>query len=99
VNDEKYIGLDVHQATIVVAVMDSTGKLVMESILEKLFYAIPLSSGLQERQFDLFGLERFVLILQPLQFHDSGTPPHGFRRLRRNVWHKFCRCGSGTLGA
>ena len=33
VNDEKYIGLDVHQATIVVAVMDSTGKLVMESIL------------------------------------------------------------------
>jgi hypothetical protein len=34
VNDEKYIGLDVHQATMVVAVMDSTGKLVMESILE-----------------------------------------------------------------
>ena len=33
-NDEKYIGLDVHQATIVVAVLDSTGKLVMESILE-----------------------------------------------------------------
>ena len=33
-NDEKYIGLDVHQATIVVAVTDSTGKLVMESILE-----------------------------------------------------------------
>src|ERR1700692_3176997 len=34
VNSEKYIGLDVHQATIVVAVMDSTGKLIMESILE-----------------------------------------------------------------
>jgi len=34
VNSEKYIGLDVHQATISVAVMDSTGKLVMESILE-----------------------------------------------------------------
>lgn len=33
-NSEKYIGLDVHQATIVVAVMDSTGKLVVESILE-----------------------------------------------------------------
>src|SRR5437870_179720 len=31
---EKYIGLDVHQATISVAVMDSAGKLVMESILE-----------------------------------------------------------------
>src|SRR5215467_763230 len=33
-NCEKYIGLDVHQATISVAVMDSTGKLIMESILE-----------------------------------------------------------------
>ena len=33
-NFEKYIGLDVHQATISVAVLDSTGKLVMESILE-----------------------------------------------------------------
>jgi transposase len=34
VNSEKYIGLDVHQATISVAVLDATGKLVMESILE-----------------------------------------------------------------
>ena len=33
-NSEKYIGLDVHQATISVAVMDSRGKEVMESILE-----------------------------------------------------------------
>ena len=33
-NSEKYIGLDVHQATISVAVIDSTGKLVMESIVE-----------------------------------------------------------------
>jgi transposase len=33
-DSEKYIGLDVHQSTIVVAVMDSTGKLVMECILE-----------------------------------------------------------------
>jgi hypothetical protein len=33
-NSEKYIGLDVHQATIVVAVTDSSGKLIMESILE-----------------------------------------------------------------
>ena len=33
-NDVKYIGLDVHQATISVAVLDSTGKLVMESVLE-----------------------------------------------------------------
>jgi transposase len=33
-NDAKYIGLDVHQATISVAVLDATGKLVMEAILE-----------------------------------------------------------------
>ena len=33
-NDAKYIGLDVHQATISATVLDSTGKLVMESVLE-----------------------------------------------------------------
>jgi len=33
-NSEKYIGLDVHQATIPVAVMDATGKVVMECNLE-----------------------------------------------------------------
>jgi len=33
-SSEKYIGLDVHQATISVAVVDSQGKVVMESILE-----------------------------------------------------------------
>jgi hypothetical protein len=33
-NDAKYIGLDVHQATISAAILDSAGKLVMEAILE-----------------------------------------------------------------
>ena len=33
-NQEKYIGMDVHQATISVAVMDLKGKLIMECILE-----------------------------------------------------------------
>ena len=33
-NDAKYIGLDVHQATISAAVLDSTGKLQMESTFE-----------------------------------------------------------------
>src|SRR5450755_458718 len=33
-NQGKYIGMDVHQATISVAVMDSSGKLIMECILE-----------------------------------------------------------------
>jgi Transposase len=33
-NQEKYIGMEVHQATISVAVMDSSGKLIMECVLE-----------------------------------------------------------------
>jgi len=33
-SSEKSIGLDVHQATISVAVRDSQGKIIMESILE-----------------------------------------------------------------
>lgn len=33
-NREKYIGMDVHQATISVAVMDENGKLLMECLLE-----------------------------------------------------------------
>src|SRR6266699_2564307 len=33
-NDAKYIGLDVHQATISVVVLDCAGHLVMESIIE-----------------------------------------------------------------
>ncbi len=33
-SQEKYIGMDVHQATISVAIMDGRGKLIMESILE-----------------------------------------------------------------
>jgi hypothetical protein len=34
ISSEKYIGLDVHQATISVAVMDSAGRTVMECNLE-----------------------------------------------------------------
>src|SRR5215469_14930796 len=33
-DSRKYIGLDVHQATISVAVKDASGKLVMESVIE-----------------------------------------------------------------
>ena len=33
-SQEKYIGMDVHQATISVAVMDARGKLIMECVLE-----------------------------------------------------------------
>jgi hypothetical protein len=44
-NDAKYIGLDVHQATISATVLDSTGKLVMESILEMKAETIPQFVG------------------------------------------------------
>src|SRR5436189_6063316 len=33
-SQEKYIGMDVHQATLSVAVMDAGGKLIMECLLE-----------------------------------------------------------------
>jgi hypothetical protein len=33
-SQEKYIGMDVHQATISAAVMDGQGKLIMECLLE-----------------------------------------------------------------
>jgi hypothetical protein len=33
-DNKKYVGMDVHQATISVAVLDSVGKVVIESILE-----------------------------------------------------------------
>ncbi len=33
-NSQKYVGMDVHQATISIAVMDDQGKLIMECILE-----------------------------------------------------------------
>ena len=33
-SQEKYIGMDVHQASISVAVMDARGKLIMECLLE-----------------------------------------------------------------
>jgi len=33
-NDAKYIGMDVHKETISLAVMDGSGKVVMESVIE-----------------------------------------------------------------
>src|SRR5262249_31698271 len=54
-SSEKYIGLDVHQATISVAVMDSQGKTVMESILEtKASTLLEFFSGLRGSLFVTF---------------------------------------------
>ena len=47
-SQEKYIGMDVHQATISVAVMDASGKLLMECLLEtKASTIIEFIQGLQ----------------------------------------------------
>ena len=47
-NGEKYIGLDVHQATISAAVMDQSGKIIMECILEtKAATILEFFAGLQ----------------------------------------------------
>ena len=52
---EKYIGLDVHQATISVAVMDSQGKVEMESILEtKASTLLEFLAGLRGSRFVTF---------------------------------------------
>jgi hypothetical protein len=40
---DKYIGLDVHQATISIAVLDFSGKPVMESVIETKARTILLS--------------------------------------------------------
>ena len=47
-SQEKYIGMDVHQATISVAVMDAGGKLIMECLLEtKAATIVEFIQGLQ----------------------------------------------------
>jgi len=49
-SQEKYIGMDVHQATISVAVMDAGGKLIMECLLEtKASTIVEFIQGLQGR--------------------------------------------------
>jgi hypothetical protein len=54
VNQAKYVGMDVHRATISVAVMDSAGKLILESILEtKRFH----DSAISDLAFSLFGYD------------------------------------------
>ena len=44
---EKYVGLDVHKDTISIAVMNSAGKLIMESIIETKAITILPKSGVK----------------------------------------------------
>ena len=68
---EKYIGMDVHQATISVAVMDSKGKLTMES---RKHSAVKLP-----RQIPSVGPIRAALLVALPQ------TPHRFRG-KRQLW-------------
>jgi transposase len=47
-DNTKYIGMDVHQATISIAVLNSSGKLVMESVIEtKAITIVQFARGLR----------------------------------------------------
>ena len=55
-NDAKYIGMDVHQATISVAVRNSSGNLAIEAILEtKAETILQFIRGLRGRKSDAVG--------------------------------------------
>jgi|SRR4030095_3512578 hypothetical protein len=73
-NDAKYIGLDVHQATISVAILDSAGKLVMEAILETksatILHADHINAALTELHVAHSEIER----LQKVQLESHRRP-------------------------
>ena len=67
-NDAKYMGLDVRQATISAAVLDSAGKLLMESTFEtkaatilQFLDGLPEMPALPEGQFPTLGKKRTKL--------------------------------------
>jgi hypothetical protein len=76
-NDAKYIGLDVHQATISVAVFDSAGKLVMEAIPEtKAETILQFLHGLRGSLYVTFEEGTWAVWLHDLlQPHVTRAPP------------------------
>ena len=68
-SQEKYIGMDVHQATISVAVMDAQGKLIMECMLEtKAATIVEFIQGLQGTAVaDLRGRNFGCLVTRPAE--------------------------------
>ena len=85
-NSEKYIGLDVHQATISVAVMDSRGKVVMESILEtKASTILEFFTGLRGTLSVTFELPILSLVRGnswKSRFHETVCPEPTLDRIR-----------------
>ena len=89
-NSEKYIGLDVHQATISVAVLDSSGKLVMESILKtKAATILEFFAGLRGTLSVTFEEGTWAAWL-----HDLLQPPRSTASLRQKA-HFFTREAGG----
>jgi len=75
-SQEKYIGMDVYQATISVAVMDASGKLIMECLLETKTLHVIASSGWpkslnQEFGFELNGCIGNWICCKPLAFRST----------------------------
>src|ERR1700682_4973852 len=88
-NDAKYIGLDVHQATISVAVLDSAGKLVMEAILETKAETIRYAPAIERPE--MHGVLGMVPdVTQP---RDPGVRGLCYRPLHIEMEHRFgCTC-------
>ncbi len=85
-NDAKYIGLDVHQATISAAALDSSGRLVMECALETKAATIDLLAESKKheamkwlREIPSIGPIRAALLIALIQ------TPHRFRT-KRQLW-------------
>ena len=79
-NSEKYIGLDVHQATISVAVMDSRGKVVMESILEtKASTILEFFAGLRGTLSVTFERLRLICVLREIFGTLGATKDQGLK--------------------
>ena len=69
-DNAKYIGMDVHTETISIAVLNSTGKLVMESVIEtKALTVIQfMQAGWKVRNFPAVG-EAFFLTFPLIELH------------------------------
>jgi integrase len=83
----KYIGLDVHQATIAVAVRDAGGKLVMESLIEtRASTILEFIAGLRGK---------LVIIKLDHKFElDTSRPRwHGWHAFRRGLATNLHRLG------
>jgi hypothetical protein len=79
-NQEKYIGMDVHQATISVAVMDAGGKLIMECLLET--KADTIVEFIQGLQGTLSLVARLAVIV-----HEGPANVAPFTAPGIHVWH------------